>query len=300
MKHWNEHQTFWCYMEDLQEVVTSFEIKYHLYADSFSTSQPSKTWMPVASGSRAVLNQFMNGAQAADLNWILIDRIDLARSMLSKLQGLETGICVDGVQVKPVESVRDLGVTLDCQLNMRTHISKIVSAWYYYLCRIRQLRHCLDKDDRQKLLSALVLLRINYCKVALVGLLATSLAPLQQVINAAACFVANFRPRDHVSLVLRDLHWLPIREQISYKVYLMMFNNINGTAPTYMTGMVTRISDLPGRCHLCSAAEGLFDVPCTRTVFGSWAFSVTGLVAWNGLPTHVRAISRRYCFQIST
>ena len=70
----------------------------------------------------------------------------------------------------------------------------------------------------------------------------------------------------------------------------MMFNVVNGTAPTYMTGMVTRISDLPGRCHLRSAAEGRFDVPRTRTVFGSWAFSIAGQVVWNGLPAHVRAI----------
>ena len=105
-----------------------------------------------------------------------------------------------------------------------------------------------------------------------------------------ALFFANLRPRDHVSHVLRDLHWLPIRERISYKVCLMMFNVVNGTAPTYMTGMVTRISDLPGRCHLRSAAEGLFDVPRTRTVFGSRAFTIAGPVAWNGLPAHVRAI----------
>ena len=136
--------------------------------------------------------------------------------MLSKLQGLETGIRVGGVEVKPVESVRDFGVTLDCQLNMRVHISKIVSACYYHLRMIRQLRHCLDKDDRQRLVSALVLSRIDYCNVALAGLPAISLALLQRVINAAARFVANLRPRDHVSHVLRDLHWLPIRERISY------------------------------------------------------------------------------------
>ena len=68
---------------------------------------------------------------------------------------------------------------------------------------------------------------------------------------------------------------------------LMMFNIVNGT---YMTGMVTRISDLPGRCHLRSAAEGLFEMPRTRAVFGSKAFSVAGPVAWNDLPTDVRAI----------
>ena len=70
----------------------------------------------------------------------------------------------------------------------------------------------------------------------------------------------------------------------------MMFNIVNGTAPTYMTGMVMHISDLLGRCHLCSAGEVLFDVPRTRTVFGSRAFSIAGPVAWNGLPVHVRAI----------
>ena len=170
------------------------------------------------------------------------------------------------------------------------HISKIVSACYYHFRRTPQLRHCLDKDDRQRLVSALVLSRIDYCNVALARLPAISLVPLQRVINAAARFVANFRPREHVSHVLRDLHWLPISERISYKVCLMMFNVVNGTAPTYITGLVTRIPDLPGRCHLRSAAEGLFDVPRNQTVFGSRAFSIAGPLAWNGLPAHVRAI----------
>ena len=55
---------------------------------------------------------------------------------------------------------------------------------------------------------------------------------------------------------------------------------------------------LHGHAHLQSprsvsspfCAEGLFDVPRTRTVFGSRAFSIAGPVAWNGLPVHVRAI----------
>ena len=156
---------------------------------------------------------------------------------------------------------------------MRARISKIVSA-----CRIRQLRHCLDKDDRQRLVPAFLLSRIDYCNVALVGLPAIALAPLQRVINAAARFVANLRHRDHVSHVLRDLHWLPNRERISYKVYLMIFNIVNGTAPTYMTGMVTRISNLPGRCHLVLRDS----LPRTRTVFGSRAFSIS-LARWPGM-----------------
>ena len=102
-----------------------------------------------------------------------------------------------------------------------------------------------------------------------------SLALFKLAINVAARFVANLQPCDHVSHVLRDPHWLPIRERISYKVCLMMFNVINGTAPTCMTDMVTRISDLPDRCHLLSVTEELFDVPRTQTVFGSRALSLS-------------------------
>ena len=58
----------------------------------------------------------------------------------------------------------------------------------------------------KQLVSALVLSRIDYCNVALAGLPTISLAPLQGVINAAARFVANLRPRDHVSHVLYAIY----------------------------------------------------------------------------------------------
>ena len=262
---------------------------------SFSTRQPSRTWMPVASGSRAVSTQFADSAQAADFNWILTRQnwYGLARARCSrKTLGPWDGYPCRwrGGQTGRISGRPWCHVGLPVEYAGSYHISKIVSACYYHLRRILQLRHCLDKDDRQRLVSALLLSRIDYCNVALAGLPAISLVPLQRVINAAACFVGNPRPRDQVSHVPRDLHWLPIRERISYKVCHMMFNVVNGTAPTYMTGMVTRISDLPGRCHLGSAAEGLFDVLRTRTVFGSRAYSIAGPVTWNGLPAHVRAI----------
>ena len=68
----------------------------------------------------------------------------------------------------------------------------------------------------------------------------------------------------------------------------MMFNIVNGTAPTYMSGMVTSI--LPIFQVGVISVRPRRDVPRTRTVFGSRAFSVAGPVAWNGLPSDVRTI----------
>ena len=49
---------------------------------------------------------------------------------------LEVGISV----IQPVQCVRDLGVHLDSELTMKTHISKVVSACFYQLRKIRQVR----------------------------------------------------------------------------------------------------------------------------------------------------------------
>ena len=120
--------------------------------------------------------------------------------------------------MKPVEYVRDLGVILDNQLSMRKHISQVVSTCFFHLRRLRQLRARLSREQRQRLVSAIILSRVDDCNVVLAGLPASSLAPLQRVLNAAARFVADLHPRDHVTGTLRDLHWLPIRTRITYKL----------------------------------------------------------------------------------
>jgi len=55
----------------------------------------------------------------------------------------------------------------------------------------------------------------------LAGLLDSFTGALQQVLHAAAGFVLDLRPRDHISLALQygmqTLHWLPVRQRITYK-----------------------------------------------------------------------------------
>ena len=61
--------------------------------------------------------------------------------------------------------------------------------------------------------------------------------------------------------------------------------------------MLTSVTELPGRSHLCSAASGLYDVPCTRTKFGTRSFSVARPTAWNALPLELRATANSACFR---
>ena len=60
----------------------------------------------------------------------------------------------------------------------------------FHLRRLSEFRFVLDSSSMQRLISASITLRIDYCNEVLPGLPASklSLDPLQRVLNAAACF----------------------------------------------------------------------------------------------------------------
>jgi hypothetical protein len=138
--------------------------------------------------------------------------------------------------------------------------------------------------------SALIISRLDYCNAALSGLSAAALQPLQRVMNAAARIVLNLRPRDHITTALRELHWLPVQQRNLFKTCLLVHLSLTGRAPSYLSDLLTTVSNLPNRrAALRSADRGDLYVPTTRLKLGERAFFVAGPLAWNRLPLELRA-----------
>ena len=57
---------------------------------------------------------------------------------------------------------------------------------------------------------------------------------LQHIQNAAARLVTDTRKYDHVTPVLRDLHWLPIHQRIVFKLTNMVYKCQHGLCPSYL------------------------------------------------------------------
>ena len=144
------------------------------------------------------------------------------------------------------------------------------------------------------LVAAVILGRLDYCNSVLVGLLWSTIVPLQLVQNVAARLVLGLSPRDHVSPAFVELHWLPTHYRIQFKLALLMYMAHNGQSPAYITDAVTPVSQEPSRNRLCSAATTDVIIPRTRTTLRETAFSVFGPTTWNSLP-RVSEDSRLYC-----
>ena len=131
----------------------------------------------------------------------------------------------------------------------------------------------------QRLISALIILGIDYCNSVLYGLSAITLALIQRVLHAAVRLVANLGYRDHVTPAMKELHWLPIAYRIKYKLCLMMHAAVTTGAwhilPIYLSrhrlcftvsGFVRTSSEV-SKYFMCgpSLEEELFPAPALRS-----------------------------------
>ncbi|GFR98830.1 reverse transcriptase protein [Elysia marginata] len=91
--------------------------------------------------------------------------------------------------------------------------------------------------------------------------------------NKAAKLVTRAKARDHVQPILRELHWLPAKERICFKIAITVFKCLYGLGPQYLSELLN--SYVPNR-SLCSMNENLLVIPTTNLKLGERAFSVGG------------------------
>ena len=92
----------------------------------------------------------------------------------------------------------------------------------------------------------MVLTRLDYGSTTLVGLPNTLLNRLQSVLHSTARLVYSARKYDHVTSLLRDLHWLRVPERIAYRLAVLAFRCQHGTAPPYLNSVQLQMTILGG------------------------------------------------------
>ena len=193
-------------------------------------------------------------------------------------------IVVGDYAMNPTTSVKNLGVTFDQNLNMINHINHLVSLAFLKIREIYFHRRYLTKESLETLVHAYITNRVDYCNSLLVGLPNNLLRKLQSILNASARLVSGTRKYDHITPVLKDLHWLPIKQRIKFKILLTVYKCYNGLAPLYLRNRLTPYSNP----RLRSSKKRLLVIPKSRTkTYGDRRFSVADSKYKNALPLDI-------------
>jgi hypothetical protein len=111
------------------------------------------------------------------------------------------------------------------------------------------------------------------------------MAKLQIVQNALARVTTRTPKYDHITPVLKSLHWLPIAQRIKFKLGLLVYKTLVYGEPDYLRAKLTYPTY---NYNTRAAGTGKLHVPRTKWVLGERAFSVAGPRFWNSLDENIR------------
>ena len=285
---------FTIYTSPLGDIIRSFNLELHLYADdaqiymSFKPLVPSSTeaCFRVIEECVSCIKQWMS-SHYLKLN---DDKTELIVFLPKRLQTKISlpNFCIGQCEIVPKSEVRNLGVIYDSSLSMEPHINNICRRAYYHLRNIGMIRRHLDAQTTVALVQAYVTSRLDYCNALLIGLPSHLIRKLQKVQNCAARLITQSKKSEHVTPLLHSLHWLPVHYRIQYKALLLVYKSLQGLAPQYLSDLFQ--SYTPAR-SLRSSDQGLLTVPVSRTrTYGDRSLQSAGPHLWNKLPSEMRTV----------
>ena len=204
-------------------------------------------------------------------------------------------ITIGSASIKPSQSIRNLGVMFDPTLSLSSHVNMLRRTINFHIRNLWRIRRYIDQNTCHHVARALITSRLDYCNAMFTVLSAKDLAKLQRLQNSAARVIFGVGRRVDAAPLLQALHWLPIRNRITFKTLLYVFKIINGQAPEYLKELFRHYAP---RRHLRSSSDTTrLAIPPSATSTGDKRFQVAAAKSWNSLPSKIRTTNSVVAFK---
>ena len=144
----------------------------------------------------------------------------------------------------------------------------------------------MSQSNCERIIHAFITSKLDYCNAILYGLPQAQLDKLQLIQNTAARIVSKTKKSQHITPVLRSLHWLPIHKRIVFKLLLLTYKALNGQASSYISDLLTKYKISRNRR---SGTKYPLTVPRSNTKsYGDRSFQVAAAELFNKLPMELK------------
>ena len=133
-------------------------------------------------------------------------------------------LSVAGDEVLRTSCIKYLGVHMDGELKLHKHITEKCKIASYNLYSIRCIRESLTVDACKQVVQSLVISHLDYCNLIFMGIPEKEINRMQKIQNSEACLILNRSRWSSATSALKDLHWLPTRARIEFKVLVQVLS----------------------------------------------------------------------------
>ena len=191
--------------------------------------------------------------------------------------------------IKPSSNARNIGDIFNTTImSMLPQVNNVCKSAFYHRRTISRIRKYLSMQTTDILIHAFVTSRLDHWNSLPYNVPKNVIKQLQLVQNAAGRHdITCARKCDYITPILFDLHWLPVSEQINFKILLLTFKALHQQSPTYIQDLITRY--LPSRSLRSPSTLSLNPVSFNLKTYGSRAFAVSTPKLWNKLPDDKRS-----------
>lgn len=285
---------FTIYTTPLGDIVRKHGLTFHLYADdtqiyiAFKPTDVLSSEQAMTRIERCVeeIRSWMR------MNFLKLndDKTELLVITQTINNALNITMSIGGevVSPDPAEPPRNLGVLFDATMGLRQHTSKLCQSLNYKIYNIGKIRKYINSDCAKTLVNSTVTAKLDYCNSLLYGIKGDYLDNLQKCQNSAARVITRTPKRHHITPVLHGLHWLPVRQRITYKMLLITYKCYNNKGPVYLTELLNK--HVPSRTLRSENIKRL-DPPTNfeRLIsYGGRAFIRAAPKLWNELPLSLK------------
>ena len=175
---------------------------------------------------------------------------------------------------------------------MASHITKLFASLFYHIYNIHWIRKYLSWQSAEILVHAFITSRLDYCNGLLYELPDCLLNKLQRVQNACTRLIFREQKFCHITSLIYELHWLPLKYRIEFKILLITFKILNFLAPTYLLSLISL--KLPSKYNLKNSSDNLlpnYQRFKSKATLGDRSFTCAAPKLWNALPFDVRRAS---------
>ena len=209
---------------------------------------------------------------------------DKTEILLLRPTSLNNEVVINGILfheqcIRFSDSVKNVGVYVDKNLNLAKHVNIVVSHGYKILKDIGRIKKYVSRTQLEQLVHAVIASRLDYCNCLFMNISKDNLFKFQKLQNTAARLILGRRRRDSASQALKELHWLNVDARITFKICLLVFKVLRGKCNMSLT-----YKSFNGRPDDYLKLE----TPNFKTKYGQRLFEYNGSRLWNALPLNIR------------